>query len=241
MARQLDLLGDVVPGDRAIQVDGNYYIKAIGADIRIGGHVLDVGCGTGRSERVFRSLGRDLVWTGVDIVASPAVDRRTPGSNRRLVAFDGIELPFASDGFDLIYSNQVLEHVRHPERLLREIRRVLKPGAAFVGGTSNLEPYHALSYWNFTPFGFKTIVEDAGMQLVEMRPGIDGPTLIERQVRGRPDELNRFFKETSPLNERIIGSKRHRPGAVRQMNDRMLQFCGHFGFHVVKPGAEESN
>ena len=144
-------------------------------------------------------------------------------------------MPFADDTFDLIYSNQVLEHVRHPERLLREVCRVLKPEAAFVGGTSNLEPYHALSYWNFTPFGFKTIVEDAGMRLVEMRPGIDGPTLIDRQVRGRPAELNRFFKDTSPLNERIIASKRRKPGDVRRVNDRMLQFCGHFGFHVVKP------
>ncbi|MDW3216947.1 MAG: class I SAM-dependent methyltransferase [Ilumatobacteraceae bacterium] len=240
MARQLDLLGDVVPDDRAIQVDGNYYVKLVGASVPTGGHVLDVGCGTGRSERVVRSLDRELVWTGVDIVSSPAVDRRKPGSKRRLVAFDGIELPFADSAFDLIYSNQVLEHVRHPEHLLREIRRVLKPGAAFVGGTSNLEPYHALSYWNFTPFGFKTIVQDAGLQLVEMRPGIDGPTLIERQVRGRPDELNRFFTETSPLNERIIGSKRHRRGAIRQKNDRMLQFCGHFGFHVVRPNIEES-
>lgn len=239
MAKQLDLLGDAIPDDRAIQVDGNYYIESVGAKVPAGGNVLDVGCGTGRSERVFNSLGRDLVWLGVDIVSSPAVDRRSPGKHGRFVAFDGIELPFADDTFHLIYSNQVLEHVRHPERLLSEVCRVLKPDAAFVGGTSNLEPYHALSYWNFTPFGFKTIVEDAGMRLVEMRPGIDGPTLIERQVRGRPAELNRYFSETSPLNEKILNSKRHKRGVVRDLNNRMLQFCGHFGFHVVKPRASE--
>lgn len=235
MAKQSDLLGDAVPDDKAIQVDGNYYIREVGSTLSAGASVLDLGCGLGRSERVFRSLGRKLVWVGVDIVSSPAVDRREPGRHGRFVAFDGIELPFADGTFDLIYSNQVLEHVRHPERLLEEVQRILKPGAAFVGGTSNLEPYHALSYWNFTPFGFKTIVEDAGMLLVEMRPGIDGPTLIERQVRGRPAELNRFFHETSPLNQKIIKSKRHKPGVVRNLNNRMLQFCGHFGFHVVKP------
>lgn len=234
MARQLDLLGDAIPDDRAIQVNGNYYIRSIGPTVPAGGYVLDVGCGTGRSEQVFRSLDRGLVWTGVDIGSSPAVDRRSAGQRKRLVTFDGIRLPFADDAFDLVFSNQVLEHVRHPEQLLREIHRVLKPGAAFVGGTSNLEPYHALSYWNFTPFGFKTIVEDAGMRLVEIRPGIDGPTLIERQVRGRPPELNKFFKETSPLNRRIIDSQRRKRGA-RQLNDRMLQFCGQFGFHVVNP------
>lgn len=240
MANQAELLGDAVPDDRAIQVDGNYYIKTVGATVPTGANVLDLGCGLGRSERVFRSLGRDLVWIGVDIVSSPAVDRRESGRRRRFVAFDGVTLPFADDSLDLIYSNQVLEHVRHPERLLGDVRRVLKPGASFIGGTSNLEPYHALSYWNFTPFGFKTIVEDAGMRLVEMRPGIDGPTLIERQVRRRPAELNRYFAETSPLNQKIIDSKRHRRGVVRDLNNRMLQFCGHFGFHVVKPEGSTS-
>ncbi len=240
MAKQIDLLGDAVPDDRAIQVDGNYYIKAVGSTLPAGGIVLDLGCGLGRSERVFKSLERGLVWVGVDIVSSPAVDRREPSRHGRFVAFDGVRLPFADNTFHLIYSNQVLEHVRHPERLLSEVNRILKPGSSFVGGTSNLEPYHALSYWNFTPFGFKTIVEDAGMQLVEMRPGIDGPTLIERQIRGRPAELNRYFAETSPLNEKIIKSKRHQRGVIRDLNNRMLQFCGHFGFHVVKPAGPKS-
>jgi SAM-dependent methyltransferase len=36
--------------------------------------------------------------------------------------------PFADDFFDVILSNQVLEHVREPERFLREHFRVLVPG-----------------------------------------------------------------------------------------------------------------
>jgi SAM-dependent methyltransferase len=234
MAKQLDLLGDAVPDDRAIQVDGGYYIRTVGPGLPEGALVLDLGCGTGRSEQQFERLDRGLRWVGVDIAASPAVSKRTR-KLLRLVTFDGIRLPFRDAAFDCVYSNQVLEHVRHPETVLAEVERILRPGGVFIGGTSNLEPYHALSYWNFTPFGFKTIVEAAGLRLDEIRPGIDGPTLIERQVKGRPPEMSRYFKETSPLNQRLIGKlKPRRAQSVRATNDRMLQFCGQFMFLASK-------
>lgn len=233
MAKQIDLIGDVVPTDRVVQVDGAYYIREIGPSLRSGASVLDLGCGIGRSEREFDKLARDISWIGVDIGSSPAVDRRQR-SHGRFVTFDGIRLPFRDRTFDCIYSSQVLEHVRHPEQLLAEVARVLMPEGWFIGGTSNLEPYHAYSYWNFTLFGFKTIVEEAGLRVVEMRPGIDGMTLIDRQVRGRPPELNRYFREMSPLNQQFANRKKLRPENVQGINNRMLQFCGHFGFAVTR-------
>jgi ubiquinone/menaquinone biosynthesis C-methylase UbiE len=39
------------------------------------------------------------------------------------VTFDGVNLPFGDDDFDLVYCKQVLEHVRHPEPLLAEVGR----------------------------------------------------------------------------------------------------------------------
>lgn len=41
-----------------------------------------------------------------------------------------------------------------PESLLADVTRVLRPGGAFVGSVSCLEPYHSFSYWNFTPYGW---------------------------------------------------------------------------------------
>lgn len=232
-ATLLDLLGDAVPDDAAFQIDGRHYPRTVGTTLPRHAVVVDLGCGTGRSRSLFRGLGAR--WVGVDIGSSPAVDRRSDHPTD-IVTFDGVHLPFADRSIDCVYSHQVLEHVRHPERLLGEVARVLKPGAPFIGSTSNLEPYHAYSLWNFTPYGFRTIVHDAGLELVEIRPGIDGPTLIERQVRGRPTALNKYFKETSPLNSRLLetGRFRKRPPA-RVLNARMLQFCGQFGFHARRP------
>ena len=65
---------------------------------------------------------------------------------------------------------------------------MLTPGGLFVGSTSQLEPYHAWSLWNYTIYGFQTIVEDAGLTLEEVRPGIDGIALVQRHWFGRKKE-----------------------------------------------------
>jgi SAM-dependent methyltransferase len=47
-------------------------------------------------------------------------------------------MPFAADSFDLVVCVWVLEHLRSPETVLREVRRVLRPGGHFVFLTPNL-------------------------------------------------------------------------------------------------------
>ena len=234
MGSQWDLISDVVPGDQAIQVNEAYYVERVVRPLAPGSVVVDLGCGEGKAQRAVNRANSQVRWVGVDIPSSPEVDQRT---SRRdgLVSFDGVRLPFRTASVDCVLSLQVLEHVRHPAPLLRGVARVLKPGAPFAGTTSNLEPYHSYSLWNFTPYGFVTIARDAGLDVKELRPGIDGPTLIERQIRGRPPEMSKYFGSTSPRNSEFIewGRKtRRRPALV---NNRMLQFSGHFGFLAERP------
>jgi len=197
--------------------------------------VLDLGCGTGRSLDVFRKHDPAVDWCGLDIETSPEVDARTR-TDARFVTYDGVNIPFPADSFDIVYSNQVFEHVRHPSDLLAEVRRVLTPGGAFIGSVSALEPYHSFSYWSFTPFGWHTLLVDAGLKPVEFRPGIDGVSLILRQYRNRPPETAEWF-QNSPLNEEIDRwgeETKRRPALV---NLRKVRFCGHLVFYALKPDA----
>jgi ubiquinone/menaquinone biosynthesis C-methylase UbiE len=59
---------------------------------------------------------------GVDYEHNALVKHR---SIRQRVRADIEVLPFVSDTFDLVTANMVLEHVAAPERLLKEIFRVL--------------------------------------------------------------------------------------------------------------------
>src|SRR5436190_1689026 len=53
----------------------------------------------------------------------------------------GEALPFTDGVFDLVTANMVLEHVAEPERLFREVERVLVPGGRFLIHTPNLHGY----------------------------------------------------------------------------------------------------
>jgi SAM-dependent methyltransferase len=223
-----------LPTDTAKQVASQYYARKLGPALPAGAVVLDLGCGTGVSLDLFREVAPHVRWVGVDIEHSPEVDARVRADGEFRV-FDGVNLPFPDRSIDLIYSRQVLEHVRYPERLLEDVRRVLKPGASFVGSTSHLEPYHSFSYWNFTPFGFKHIVDSAGLELVEIRPGIDGITLINRAYRGNDPAMNRWFAEESPLNQEIDAWTLQNRKSVSEAALRKLAFCGQFCFWVKKP------
>lgn len=49
--------------------------------------------------------------------------------------------PLKDNSFDIIYSNQVLEHLFYPEKFLKEARRVLKPQGLLILSTPNLSAW----------------------------------------------------------------------------------------------------
>jgi SAM-dependent methyltransferase len=229
-----DLLGDCIPDDHARQVSSRYYIQRVMHDPERDparpAVVVDLGCGRGDSVELFRRQSADVVWVGVDIPDSMEAQQRTR-DDAPFVRYDGWSVPLRDASVDVVYSHQVLEHVRDPETHLREVVRVLRPGGWFIGSTSQFEPYHSRSYWNFTVYGFCTIVTDAGLDLVELRPGIDGVTLVLRTFLGRPKSFSKWFGDgASPLHTLIDewgASSKRRPALV---NLRKLQFAGQFAF-----------
>lgn len=90
------------------------------------------------------------------------------------------------------------------------------------------------SYWNFTPFGFKRLVNAAGMRPTEIRPGVDGIALITRAYRINDPEMNRWFVEDPPLNQEIDKAVAEQALTIQQANFRKLSFCGQFSFWVQK-------
>jgi SAM-dependent methyltransferase len=226
------LLGAAIPDDHSRQVSAYDLARREMARPDAPALVLDLGCGDGASAAVFRQVRPDVRWVGLDLASSPLARKVT---TEAVVLYDGEHLPLSTGSIPLIYSRQVLEHVRHPERMLAEVARVLAPGGVFIGSTSHLEPYHAYSLWNYTPYGFKVLVEAAGLELDEIRPGLDGRALITRLYEGNLPEHRRWFGEESPLNVEIDEwgrQARRRPALV---NNRKLEFCGHFCFRVRKP------
>jgi len=91
-----------------------------------GARVLEVGSGLGLLAAEAASTDRveviGLEMSSRQIAAAIVVPRV------RYVQGDAHELTFRDGAFDLVYARYVLEHVAAPEQVLREMRRVTRPG-----------------------------------------------------------------------------------------------------------------
>lgn len=227
----LEIMGNAIPNDHSKQVTSNYYLKQISSNKAM--KVLDLGCGTGTSLASFLSHNKDINWFGLDISDSPEVRSRNVNSPQ-FYTFDGINIPFEDNTFDVIYSNQVFEHVRYPQELLFEVYRVLKKDGFFIGSTSYLEPFHSFSYWNYTPYGFMALLNNANMRLEEVRPSIDALSLIVSCMFGIPKFTHRWWSKDSPINQIIEVFGRLKKLDKSRINSIKLKFCGQFCFLAKK-------
>ncbi len=225
------LLRPYLPNDHARQVSSRYYIQLLMQRAPPAQRIMDLGCGTGGSVDLFRQFDPQVDWVGVDIADSQEVRQRRR-TDATFITYDGTTLPFPDASFDVVYSSQVLEHVHDPVGQLREVARVLRPGGALIGSTSQLEPYHSRSYWNYTALGFVSLAGEAGLTVQELRPGIDAVTLIMRAFLGRPPGFARWWDEDSPLNVLIDEWAEETGRSPALVNLRKLQFAGQFAFLV---------
>lgn len=95
-------------------------------------HILDYGCGDGQSITYLKLLGYENVY-GVDLKPQDMSDeimKLLGCETQRFFQYDGGVLPFRDGMFDLVYSEQVLEHVQDIDGYYREASRVLKPGSS---------------------------------------------------------------------------------------------------------------
>ena len=218
------LLGHRIPADHSRQVLADHYAGRLRAR-----RVMDLGCGTGDSVDLFRSVDPDVDWVGVDIEDSPEVAERRR-ADAAFVTYDGRRLPFGDASFELVYCKQVLEHVEHPRELIGEAARVLEPGGWLAGSTSQLEAFHSRSIFNPTPYGFTRIAEDAGLEVVELRPVIDGLTLVAWRALGLPAFFHRWWARESPPYRVIELAARAARLDARTRNQIKLVLSGQFAF-----------
>lgn len=60
--------------------------------------------------------------------------------------------------FDVVVTDQVLEHVANPFEAMEQVRLVLKPGGIVIDTSCAFNPIHdSVDYFRFTPLGFAKI------------------------------------------------------------------------------------
>ena len=98
-----------------------------------GMRLLDCGCGPGSISTGLAQAVRPGEFQGLDLEASQIEKARlaaeNPGcGNARFQAGDVTDLPFENDRFDVVHCHALMMHVPDTPALLKEMKRVLKPG-----------------------------------------------------------------------------------------------------------------
>ena len=102
----------------------------------LGDDVLEVGAGPGATTDILRRLVPRLTAVELDRDLAAGLASRLDASNVTVVRADGTALPFPGGRFSAVTCFTMLHHVPSPEaqdRLLAELRRVLRPGGLFLG------------------------------------------------------------------------------------------------------------
>ncbi len=114
--------------------------------------VLDAGCGVGYGSAYLAQTARRVVAVDVDPDAIEYARRRYDAANVEFVHADVVAMPFADDTFDVACSFETIEHVRDPEALVAQLRRVVREGGVCVLSTprvdrtttSSANPFHTV-------------------------------------------------------------------------------------------------
>ena len=103
------------------------------AAIGRGRRVLDLGCRSGALSRHFLD-GNEVVGLDVD---RGALAKAAELGIEPVVANVEEPLPFPDGSFDAVVAGELLEHLRFPDAVVGEARRVLRPGGVIVGSVPN--------------------------------------------------------------------------------------------------------
>lgn len=118
---------------------------------RRGERILEVGAGTGRQALELRMAGFDV--EAIDLESSNYAETRI----FPIVDYDGRNIPFPDNSFDVVFSSNVLEHVPDLQQMHAEIRRVLRQNGRCI----HVVPAAKWQFWTIVsgyPLALRSLV-----------------------------------------------------------------------------------
>ena len=215
--------------------------------------IVDLGCSTGYLLEDLAARYPDAHLTGVDLIAAGLRKAHRNVPRAHLIQADVCALPLEDESVDGAVSANLLEHVPDDELALRELRRVLRPGAVAVlvvpAGPNTYDYYDRFlgHERRYARGELASKSQRAGLEVVEdihlgsvLYPAF---WLVKQRNRRRFDDLRGETLESRVAAD-IAGTRDSRVGHLACRLERALLGCGvrlPFGIRgltVVRRGRE---
>lgn len=171
--------------------------------------LIDLGCAAGDiASKCAHKIGTNRCW-GVELIEKSAKKAKEKGIEVMVADLDkGIPVP--GNSFDVVTSDQVIEHLINIDLFVKEIFRILKPGGYAIISTENLSAWHNIFALiiGFRPFSLDYSTEICIGNPLSFRN--------KKELRGSYGQLHfkvltyRSFKELFEIHgfsvQKIIGS-----------------------------------
>jgi len=103
----------------------------------LGSTAVDVGCGSGKHTNHLAELYQRVI--GLDINATAIKEGTHPPDRWSFIHADfRYNIPLKSDLADVVFANQVIEHIVDPHIFVAEVFRIIRPGGTAVFTTPNI-------------------------------------------------------------------------------------------------------
>lgn len=114
-----------------------------------GMRLLELGAGAGWQSKFFSDQGYQV--EAIDLPQSNYSNVR----DWPITDYDGVSIPFPDATFDIVFTSNVLEHIVHQDRILAEVKRVLRPGGLCL----HIVPTTSWRFWTYLSHYPAVIIE----------------------------------------------------------------------------------
>jgi SAM-dependent methyltransferase len=201
--------------------------------------VLDAGCGDGTVLQHLLNYEHECYGYDLELRYEGLRERLGPHfknefENRLRLAPDERTIPFADASFDVVYANQVFEHVRFLDRLMSEIARVLRPGGVLISlfplATYPIELHSKIPFAHWLPPGALRISYLRMFYTLRLRPCERGMSAHETAVYWdtilREFCYYRFMNEIQALSDWYFESMELDTGSYIRAKTDLLNSSG---------------
>jgi len=159
------------------------YYRDVTRHFAPGAKMLDVGCGSGWLADHFDD------YTGIDGAPEAVSEATAKGRNVALADVDE-PLPFDADAFDGVILKDLLEHVRKPVAVVREVSRVLRPGGLVFASSPDAQRWVWDDYTHRRPYtrkAMRLLFADAGYSVVQLgyESVMPGTSIVSGMTRSK--------------------------------------------------------